>query len=322
MVTRRGAAEMLKRLILTVLLAVTAASAGAQQFPARPMTLLCWSAAGSPVDVYARVLAKLLSTELGQNVIVDNRTGGSGIVMVNTLLRAPADGYTIAANTITLAALFGEPNVTFKPDDLQMLARSQIDPYGLIVHTSTPFRTIDEFVAYARKNPGFLNVGGPFAMSGHRVAWEVFAEMAKIKTTWVPYQGGGPVLTAIAGGHVDAAATNPGNVKPMIEAGKVRVIAVSSERRLDDFPDVPTYKERGWNLVRYQWRGVMAKAGTPKPVLDRIVAAVQKAQQTAEWKAYLKKVTQLDGFQGPDAFRAQLMQDMHEMDAVKKKLGL
>jgi tripartite-type tricarboxylate transporter receptor subunit TctC len=313
---------MLKCLILTLVLAVIAASAGAQQFPARPVTLLCWSAAGSPVDVYARVLAKLLSTEFDQNVVVDNRTGGSGIVMVNTLLRAPADGYTIAANTITLAALFGEPNVTFKPDDLQMLARSQIDPYGLIVHTSTPFRTIDAFVAYARKNPGFLNVGGPFAMSGHRVAWEVFAEMAKIKTTWVPYQGGGPVLTAVAGGHVDAAATNPGNVKPMIDAGKVRVIAVSSERRLDDFPDVPTYKERGWDLVRYQWRGVMAKAGTPKPVLDRIVAAVQKAQQTAEWKAYLKKVTQLDGFQGPDAFRAQLMQDMHEMDAVKRKLGL
>jgi tripartite-type tricarboxylate transporter receptor subunit TctC len=319
---RHGPAQMLKLLMLTIVLAVTAASAAAQQFPARPVTLLCWSAAGSPVDVYARVLAKLLSTELGQNVVVDNRTGGSGIVMVNTLLRAPADGYTIAANTITLAALFGEPNVTFKPDDLQMLARSQIDPYGLIVHTSTPFRTIDEFVAYARKKPGFLNVGGPFAMSGHRVAWELFAEMAKIKTTWVPYQGGGPVLTAIAGGHVDAAATNPGNVKPMIEAGKVRVIAVSSERRLDDFPDVPTYKERGWNLVRYQWRGLMAKAGTPKPVLDRIVAAVQKAQQTAEWSAYLKKVTQLDGFQGPDAFRAQLMQDMREMDAVKKKLGL
>jgi tripartite-type tricarboxylate transporter receptor subunit TctC len=310
------------RLLLTIVLALATAAAGAQQYPARPVTLLCWSAAGSPVDVYARVLARLLSSELGQNVVVDNRTGGSGIVMVNTLLRAPADGYTIAANTITLAALFGEPNVTFKPDELQMIARSQIDPYGLIVHASTPFRTIDEFVAYARKNPGFLNVGGPFAISGHRVAWEVFSEIAKIRTTWVPYQGGGPVLTAIAGGHIDAAATNPGNVKPMIDAGKVRVIAVSSERRLDDFPDVPTYKERGWNVVRYQWRGMMAKAGTPKPVLDRLVAAVQKAQQTAEWKAYLKKVTQLDGFQGPDAFRAQLLQDMHEMDAVKKKLGL
>src|SRR5690349_20387615 len=271
---------MSNRIFVALVLALTAAAAHAQQFPTRPITVLCWSAPGSPVDVYARTLSKLLTSELGQNVIVDNRTGGSGIVMVNTLLRAPADGYTIAANTITLAALFGEPNVTFKPDDLQMVARSQVDPYGLIVHASTPFRTIDEFVAYARKKPGFLNVGGPFAMSGHRVAWEVFAEMAKIKTTWVPYQGGGPALTAIAGGHIDAAATNPGNVKPMIEAGKVRVLAVSSERRLEDFPNVPTYRERGWDLVRYQWRGVMAKAGTPKPVLDRLVAAIQKAQQT------------------------------------------
>ena len=299
-----------------------AAPASAQQYPAKPITMLCWSAAGSPVDLYARQMAKLLTAELGQNVVVDNRTGGSGIVMVNTLLRAPADGYTIGANTVTLAALFGEPNVTFKPDDIQLVARSQVDPYGLIVHASTPFKTVEQFVQYARKNPDKLNVGGPFAMSGHRVAWEVFSEMAKIKTTWVPYQGGGPALTAVAGGHVEAAATNPGNVKPMIDAGKVRVLAVSSEKRLEDFPAVPTYRERGWDLVRYQWRGIMAKAGTPKPVVDRLVAAIQKAQQTAEWKAYLKQVTQLDGFQGPEAFKAQLAQDLNEMERTKKKLNL
>ena len=308
--------------LAAVVIASAAGAAGAQQYPSKPITLLCWSAAGSPVDIYARTMAKLLTADLGQTVLVDNRTGGSGIVMVNNLLKAPADGYVIAANTITLAALFSEPNVAFKPDDLQMIARSQIDPYGLIVHTSTPFKTLDAFVAYARKKPDFVNVGGPFVMSGHRVAWEVFAELAKIKTTWVPYQGGGPVLTAIAGGHLDAAATNPGNVKPMIQAGKVRVIAVSSDKRLEDFPDVPTYKERGYDLVRYQWRGMMAKAGTPKPVLDRLTAAIQKAQQTNEWKAYLKQVTQLDGFQGPDAFRAQLTADMREMDKVKKKLGI
>ncbi len=315
---------MIRRLFLWLAACLLAAAGTvcAQQYPARPITILCWSAAGSPVDLYARVLAKLLSAELGQNVVVENRTGGSGIVMVNLLLRAPADGYTIAANTITLAALFSEPNVTFKPDDLQLVARSQVDPYGLIVHASTPFRTLDAFIAYARKKPGYLNVAGPFAMSGHRVAWEVFADLAKIKTTWVPYQGGGPALTAIAGGHVDAAATNPGNVKPMIDAGKVRVIGVSSDKRLEDFPDVPTYKERGWDLVRYQWRGIMGKAGTPKPVIDRLTAAIQKAQQTAEWKTYLKQVTQLDGFQGPEAFRVQLVQDMGEMEAVKKKLGL
>ena len=314
--------KYLKGAMAGAVLGLAVADAVAQQYPARAITILCWSAAGSPVDIYARVMAKLLAAELGQNVVVDNRTGGSGVIMVNTLLRAPADGHTIAANTITLAALFSEPTATFKPSDLQMVARSQVDPYALIAHTSTPFRTVDEFVALARRKPDFISVGGPFAMSGHRVAWEVFAEKAKIKATWVPYQGGGPALTAVAGGHVDIAATNPGNVKPFIDSGKVRVLAVSSEKRIDDFPGVPTYREKGWDVVRYQWRGVMVRAGTPRPVIDRLVAAIQKAQQMPEWKAYLKQVTQLDGFQGPEAFREQLLADMSEMEAVKKKLGL
>lgn len=312
----------LKQQVAAMFLAGIAGVAGAQTYPTRPVTILCWSAAGSPVDIYARTMAKLLSTELGQNVIVENRTGGSGIIMTNSLVRGAADGYTIAANTLTLATLFSEKNAQFKPDDLQLIARSQIDPYGLIVHTSTPFKTIEQLVAFARRKPEFINVGGPFAISSHRVAWEVFSDAAKFKTTWVPYPGGGPALAAVAGGHVDAAATNPGNVKPMVQAGKVRVLAVSSEQRLDDFPDVPTYREKGWNVVRYQWRGIMAKAGTPKPVVDRLAGAIQKAQQTQEWKTYLKRVTQLDGFQGPDAFRAQLMQDIRETEVIKKKLGL
>jgi putative tricarboxylic transport membrane protein len=310
------------KFVLGFVAAVAVGTSAAQQYPARPITILCWSAAGSPVDLYARIMAKLLTAELGQNVVVENRTGGSGIIMVNTLVKAPADGYTIAANTLTLATLFSEPNVTFKPDDLQMIARSQIDPFGLIVHTSTPFKTLDQLVAFARKKPDYINIGGPFAMSAHRVAWEAFSEVAKIRATWIPYPGGGPALVAIAGGHVDVAHTNPGNVKPLMAAGKVRVLAVSSDKRLEDFPDVPTYKERGWDVVRYQWRGIMARTGTPKPAVDRLSAAIQKVQQSAEWKAYLKQVTQLDGFQGPAEFRAQLLKDIQETEAVKKKLGL
>lgn len=312
----------LKQWLMGVTLALCSVAAGAQSWPVRPVTILCWSAPGSPVDIYARTLAKLLVAELGQNVVVENRTGGSGIIMVNSLVRGAADGYTIAANTLTLSTLFSEKTAQFKMDDLQMIARSQIDPYGLIVHTSTPFKTIEQFVAFARKKPGYLNVSGPFAISSHRVAWEVFSEKAGFKATWVPYPGGGPALTAVAGGHVDAAATNPGNVKPMIDAGKVRVLAVSSDKRLEDFPEVPTYKEKGWDVVRYQWRGIMAKAGTPKPVVDRLATAIQKAQQHPEWKTYLKRVSQLDGFQGPDDFRAQLVQDTRETEVVKQKLGL
>jgi tripartite-type tricarboxylate transporter receptor subunit TctC len=308
--------------LMACLAALAAGGAAGQSYPQKPITLLCWSAAGSPVDLYARIMAKLLAAELGQNVVVDNRTGGSGIVMVNTLLRAVPDGYTVAANTITLSAMFGEPNVTFRPEDLQMVARSQVDPYGIVAHVSTPFRTIEDLVVYARKKPGFINVGGPFVMSGHRVAWELLQGAAKFKATWVPYQGGGPALTAVAGGHVDVTATNPGNVKPFMAAGKVRVLAVSSAQRLEDFPGVPTYKEKGWDVVRYQWRGIMARAGTPRPVVDRLAAAIQKVQQSPEWKNYLAQVTQLDGFLGPEAFRTQLLQDMQEMETVKMRLGL
>lgn len=322
MMTKKNARAALARILGAALLAVAPVAGLAQDYPSRPITLMCWSEAGSPVDLFARMMGKLLSKELGQNVVVENRTGADGIIMINQLLKAPADGYLVAANTLTLASLFSEPTANFKIDDLQMIARSQIDPYGLIVPTSIPFKSIDDFVKYARQNPGKFNVGGPFQMGSHRVAWEVFSEVAKIKTNWIAYKGGGPALLAVAGGHVDAAATNPGNVKPFITSGKVRVLAVSSEKRLADFPDVPTYRERGWNVVRYQWRGIMGRAGLPKPVMDRLTAAIQKAQQTPEWKAYLEQVTQLDGFMGSDDFRAQLVKDIQELDSVKKKLGI
>lgn len=299
-----------------------AGSALAQSYPTKTVTLLCWSEPGSPVDLYARVMAKLMMKELGQNVIVENRTGADGMILINYMLKQPADGYTLAANTLTLATLFSEAAAAFKPDDLQMVARSQIDPYGLIVPAVSPFKTIDDFVKSARANPGKLNVGGPFQMSAHRVFWEIFSGIAKIETNWIPYKGGGPALNAAAGGHVDAAQTNPGNVKPLLAAGKVRVIAVSADRRLTDFPDVPTYRERGWDVVRYQWRGVMAKAGLPQPILDRLVGVIQRAQQTPEWKGYLENVSQLDGFLGSAEFKGQLMQDIREVEEIKKKLGL
>jgi len=140
----------LTRYAVAAALAGFAVQSAAQTWPVRPVTILCWSAPGSPVDIYARTMAKLLVAELGQNVVVENRTGGSGIIMTNSLVRGAADGYTIAANTLTLATLFSEANAQFKPDDLQMVSRSQIDPYGLLVHTSTPFKTVGQLVAFAR----------------------------------------------------------------------------------------------------------------------------------------------------------------------------
>src|SRR3954467_13337172 len=125
---RRTAVQALRNLGLVVVicaLAFVPALADAQDYPTRPVTLMCWSEPGSPVDLFARAMSKLLTKELGQNVIVENRTGADGIIMLGQMLGAPGDGYTIASNTLTLASLFGEPTATFKIDDLQMITRSQ-----------------------------------------------------------------------------------------------------------------------------------------------------------------------------------------------------
>ncbi len=300
-----------------------AGGAGAQSnYPTKPVVLQVFTSPGSPVDFYARILARLIGPDLGQNVIVDNRPGGSGMPMINAMVRAPADGYLLAATTVTLATLFGEKNANFKPQDLQMIARSQIDPFAIVVHTSTPFKHIKQFVAMAKQKPGYINLGGPLTMSSHRVAFELFAEATGIKAQWVAYKGGGQVLTAIAGGEIDAAHTNPGNAKPFVASGRVRVLAISAEQRLADFPDVPTYKESGIDLVRYNWRGIVARSGMPKPVMDKLVAAIEKAHKSEEWKKYLNDTAQIDGYLGPVPANALLMKEIDAAQRVKARLGL
>ena len=170
-------------------------SANAQAtYPSKPIVIQVFTSPGSPVDFYARILARLIAPDLGQNVIVENRPGGSGMPMINAMVRAPADGHLLAATTVTLATLFGEQNANFRPADLQMIARSQIDPFAIVVHSSTPFRNIKQLVEFAKKRPGYVNLGGPLPMSSHRVAFELFADTAGFKATWIPYQGGGRFL--------------------------------------------------------------------------------------------------------------------------------
>lgn len=301
---------------------ISGAVFGQASYPSKPVVIQVFTSAGSPVDLYARVLARLMAPDLGQNVIVDNRPGGSGIPMINAMVRAPADGYVIAATTVTLATLFGEKNANFKPQDLQMVARSQIDPFAIVVHASTPFKSIRQFVAMAKQKPGYINLGGPLTMSSHRVAFELFSEATGIKAEWVAYKGGGQVLTAIAGGEIDAAHTNPGNAKPFVESGRIRLLAVSSEQRLAEFPAIPTYRESGIELVRYNWRGIVTKSGMPKAVMDKLSMAIEKAHKSEEWKKYLLDTAQIDGYLGPAPANALLMKEIEDAQRIKTRLGL
>jgi putative tricarboxylic transport membrane protein len=295
----------------------------ADNYPNKPVTILCWSKPGSPVDVYARVMAQLLPKELGQPVVVETKTGAGGVVASNEMLSRPADGYTLLAVTDSLTTKFGEPGVKFKPADFQMLARGEVDPFAVIVGGNSQFKSLKDLIAYAKKNPGKLTVSGPFALSGHRVYWEGLSKRAGIKTTWIPYPGGSAAVIAVAGGDAQAGISNPGNLKAQVKAGKIRILAVATDKRLSDFPNVPTVKEEGYDAPGYHWRGIAVKHGTPQAVVDKLATVLHKVQESKPYNDYLKKVSQANGWEGgPAKFQANFEDDVTKFTELKKKLGL
>lgn len=308
--------------IAAMLCATLAPLPAAAAYPDKPIKILCWSKPGSSVDLYSRTLAELAAKTLGQPLVVETKTGGGGVVASNALMSRPADGYTLLAVTRTLTTKFGEPGVQFKPDDFQPIVRSILDPIVIMVPGDSPLKTIQDFIKYGKANPGKLKITGAFALGLHRVAWEGFAKKTGIQAVWVPYEGSAPAAAAVAGGHVSAGAMNPGVVRAQVKAGKIRILATASDNRLAEYPDVPTLKEAGIDYTAYQWRGIMAKKGTPAAVVDKLAEAFQKAQQTSEWKAFLKKMSWMDGYEGPQAFEKEFKEQAQEMTALKAKLKL
>jgi tripartite-type tricarboxylate transporter receptor subunit TctC len=299
------------------------ATAASAAYPDKPIKILCWSKPGSSVDVYARTIAELSTDSLGQPLVVTTKTGGGGVVAVDALLAEPADGYTLLAVTRTLTTKFGEPGVDFKPSDFQPIVRSTLDPIVIMVPAKSEFKSIDQLVKYAKSHPRKLKVAGAFALGLHRVAWEGFAKAAGgIKAVWVPYEGSSPAVASVAGAHVSAGALNPGVARAQIKAGKIRLLATASDKRLREYPNVPTLKDAGFNYTAYQWRGMMGKAGMPKAEVDTLAAAFKKAQQTAKWEDYLNKVSQDDGYEGPAAFAKTFKEAIDQMDEVKASLKL
>lgn len=317
-------------LVVSIVAVLTLAVSGcvrqpaAPAFPAKPLTSVVWSGAGGVADTTARTLAPLLEKELGQPVVVENKAGGGGAAGVNYMLAQPGDGYTFMTVTPTLASMFSESGITFKPDDFQPIVLINLQPYIMIVPASSPLKTFDEFLGFARANPGKLKIAGPFATGGHRVHWEKLAEAANISATWVPFDGSGEADLAVLGGQVDAGSTNNlANVSRQVQAGKLRVLVVTTEKRLEDLADVPTAKERGINFSFFNWSASVTKKGVPQAALDKLVDAHKKAMQTQEWKAYLKNQGMLDGSaMSPDEIRALIDREKRDAEELKKKLGL
>jgi tripartite-type tricarboxylate transporter receptor subunit TctC len=270
------------RVVLAALgLALCAQGALAQDYPSRPVTLIVPYAAGGGNDVMARIVAEKMSRSLGQQIVIENRGGAGGSIATRQIARAAPDGYTLGlGGTGTLAinpTLY--PNVGYDP-------RRDFAPVGLIatsalvvlVHPSVEARSIADLIALARRAPGKLNYASAGSGSGIHLGSELFATMAGIRLTHIPYKGSSPALTDLVGGHVAIYFSSLPPAISLVRDGKVRALAVTGPQRSPSFPDLPTVSEAalpGYEAVLHY--GIVAPAGTPRPVIDRLNAALNAA---------------------------------------------
>jgi tripartite-type tricarboxylate transporter receptor subunit TctC len=294
----RREVEMNRRASMYALLALPAAAlflasqlprtAWAQAFPTKPIKLLVPFPAGGPADLFGRALANGLPSELGQQIVIENRAGAGGVAGVDALAKSAPDGYTIGLNGA--AALSAIPFMVSKmpfdwQKDLALLTLVVRVPEVLVVHPSLPVNTLQELVAYARANPRKINYGSAGIGTITHLAVELLRTEAKIDVVHVPYRGAAPAVNDLIGGHVQMVVLDTPVLLPHIRAGTVKALAVTSQTRSGALPDVPTTVEAGFKTVQSDnWYGLSAPAGVPPEIFDKLHKAVVSTLRSAELK--------------------------------------
>lgn len=259
----------------------------AQPFPNKPVKIIVTAAPGGTTDISSRALSEILGKELGQSVIIENKAGGAGIIGIQALLAAPADGYTMAMGNIGPNAINYSlyKSLPYKMEDMEPITVVIANPNVLVVNPEVPAKTVAELVALAKANPGKYS----FASSGRgqsiHMSGELFKTQAGIDIIHVPYKGAGPALADLLAGQTSMMVDNLPSSMQYIKAGKLRALAVTSKNRVAELPDVPTMIQAGYpNFEVTAWFGLFVPTGTPKPVIDKLYIAVKKALDSPEIK--------------------------------------
>jgi len=265
----------------------------AQSYPARPVTIIVPFASGGPADALARLVAKGMSENLGQTVLVEPKPGAGGNIGAEYVAKqSRPDGYTLLMATPSLATNVSFTKLNFDPlSDLVAVAGLRAIPNALIVAGDSPYRTLADIVAAARKDPNVLTFGSSGPGTGSHLAGELFKSVADISITHVPYRGSAAVFPDIIAGRVTMVFEVFGSAIGQIKGGKVRAIAISSQRRSPLLPEVPTFAESGYpNYQTANWSGLMARFGTPQDAIARLAQAVTHALQAPEMVEWQKQL--------------------------------
>ena len=311
------------RIHIAFFIAFCAAGASAQEaYPSKPLTMVVPFPPGGVADIVGRPLAAGMNHVLKQPVVVVNRTGAGGAVGMASVAKAAADGYTLLMSLSSISIFPVSDRINGKPPayelkDFAPVALVTADPTVLVVRADSRYKTLKDFVDAAKANPGKINYSSSGVYGTLHVAMEIFANAAGIRLFHVPYQGGGPAVTALLGGQVEALASGPAAAIGQIKGGKMRALASWSDKRLQLLPEIPTFRELGYDAEFYIWSGVFVPAATPAPIVAKLRDAVREVATSAEFKSAMEKVeTPVHYLDAPD------FQKYWERDAARLKLAL
>lgn len=319
---------MKRKLFAAALLALTAAGASAQQYPSRNVTMLVPYAAGGPTDTVARVTAQAMGKPLGQTVVVENRPSAGGILAPETVKNAKPDGHTILIHHIGMAttpALYRQ--LRFNPlTDFEYVGLINDVPMTLIARANFPAKDFKEFLAYIKANKTKVSYANAGIGAASHLCGMLFMSAVQTDVLTVPYKGTAPAMNDLLGGTVDFMCDQTTNTTNQIKAGKVKVYAVTSKQRVKSLPEVPTLDELGLKGFEVGiWHALYAPKGTPKPVVDRLVAALQEAikdptvnQRFADLGAAAYPVERVN----PAALAAHVKSEIDKWGPIIKKAGV
>ncbi len=294
-------------------------------YPGKPIRMIVPLAAGGPSDTSARIVAPKLSEAIGQNVIVDNRPGASGIIGTEIGLKSPPDGYTIllVSNTISLNPAIFRKLPYDNERDMTPVSLLAVTPYTLNVHPSLPVKTVKQLIALAKVRPGELNHASAGAGTGPHMAMEVFAQRSGIKIQQIVYKGGGPAMIDFLAGQTQINLTNMITAMQHVRTGRIRALAVSSLKRSPVIPDIPTIHESGLeNFDEGGQHGIVAPAGLQKEVLAKLHGAIVSAMRSPDITKRLAEDGSSVVANTPEEFRGLIRRETAKWAQIVKATGM
>ncbi len=315
------------RLVLAAAVLLFSAGLQAQDaYPSRPITMIVPFPPGGVADLTGRPTAYAMEKILKQRIIVENRSGAGGAIGMAVVANAKPDGYTVlmALSSISIIPeserLF-DRKPPYEMSQLAPVALISADPTVFVVRADSPWKTVKDFVADAKKRPAKINYGSSGIYGTLHMAMEIFAQAADVKLWHIPYTGAGPAITALLGHQIDALASGPSAVIGHVKGGRLKVLASWGTKRLDSLPDVPTFKELGYDAQFYIWSGLFAPAGTPAGIMSTLRNAARSAVQDPEFRNAMAKIeTPISYLDAPD-FQKFWDDDARMLTAAVRRIG-